>query len=680
MIGLDFETDKISNENPIPAPVCLSWAEGSNSGLVAGMHDMRELLRDVLEKDKPVVAHNATFELMVIHVHFPELRNLLWDHIERGGWICTQLYQQSIDNVSQKEHFDKSLAGLVKVYFKKDISESKTNPNAWRLRYSELRGVPLENWPKEAVTYAIDDSIWALKVYARQYALKPKLEYASHVRASFALNLMGNRGILTLRERVECLRDELDSILNPVYAELEEKGFMNRTKTGKLTKNVKALKQYVADNFKNVQYSKAGGVSVAGEHLDAYLLEKDDDILQKFRFLGVYEKTKTAFVSRLLTANPVIRTGYNAIVRSGRTSSRASSLLPSANIQQLPRELKGVTWDVRNCFVPRPRFKLVTIDYNNLELLAVAVQLQRLYGRSAMLDIINGGDTPTDLHSMFACKLMSADKAILITYEEFVKNKNNPEYKPYRQKGKPVTLGVPGGLGFATMRTQFNKEGINLKYKVIAKSEYEVVVRRLLKKYEGEFKNLRVARTGFREYSLIIDELVGLRKILYDLYPELELFLKEGHKKFLTGQSGWKKNEWGEWEEDLYYRYEFQGVKRDFCNYTATCNGMLMQSPSAVGAKHAVWNTMKEFELTDNQEVFPIAFIHDEVVYEIADNENLRANVDRCAEILIDSMQEMLPGTRVAVEAEVKDYWSKSVSLWGVNYFKNANDKQLRIV
>ena len=680
MIAIDFETDLISNESPIPSPVCLSWHNGKDSGLIIGMLRMENFLRSQFEANRAILAHNAVFETLVIHTYFPALRPLLWEHIENGGFICTQLYQQLLDNVSKKECFNKSLSALVLIYFNEDISEEKKDPEAWRLRYSELRGLLLADWPQRAVDYAINDSIWAYKLYIQQKKIK-NIPFKEHMKAAFALNLIASRGLLVDQDRVKILSDELDAILNPVYAELEELGFMNRSKAGKLSKNVKKLKEHVLANFKVLVKSPKGGICCDSEAMDAYLVENpDDEILKKFRYIGKYEKTKTAFVSRLKTANPVIRTGYNAIVRSGRTSSRASSLYPSANLQQMPRALDGVTWDVRECMIARPGYKLVCIDFNNLELISVAKQLHNTYGSSAMLDIINSGDVPTDLHTVLACKLMSKQEKRYVSYEEFLKNKKLPEYKAYRNKGKPVSLGLPGGMGYDTIRIQFNKAGIGLKYAELAKFSNEFSARRMLKKYESEYPDIRVRQSAKFEWTLVLDEIVGLKKTLFELYPELEMFLKRGHEKNLTGDSKRVKNKFDEWEEEPFYKYNFNGVMRDFCNYTAFCNGFLMQSPSAAGAKNCVWKAAKEFEMIDNEEVNLLAFIHDEIIFEIKDNENLRKNIDKCAEIMIDGMQEILKGVRVAVEAEINDYWSKTENEYAISYFKNANENELRLI
>lgn len=680
IMAIDYETYLISNEMPIPKPVCLSFFDGEETGLLVG-DDIEPFLEKILNENYLIVAQNATFELLVTFKYYPKLKTKIIESLKEGRWYCTQLYQTLLDNIAEKPTYASSLAQLVLHYFNEDLSTEKSDPDAWRLRYSELESVPLLAWPKRAVDYAINDSIWAYKVRENQLKINRLVGYKEHIKASFALNWMATRGMLTDTDRVDLLSDEIDALLNPTYAWLENLGFMNRKtvkKTGKVkvSKNIKGLQEYVKDNFENLMKTPAGSIQVSKEALDFYCLEKEDKIISAFRGLSVYEKAKTAFLSRLKTADPVIRTSYNAIVRSGRTSSRTTSAYPSVNIQQMPRALKGVTYDIRNCFVARPGFKFVSIDYNNLELLCCAQQLFLEYGWSKMKDIINSGDKPTDLHSVFACELMSRKVKKDIKYEEFVKNKKQEEYKPYREKGKPVTLGKPGGLGLDTMRTQFNAAGIKLDFQVIMKCKTEGQARSGVRKFGSEYPRMRVSRTGFKEWSIVLDELVELNKILYDLYPELERFLKEGHSKYKNGKYGWEKNDWGEWEKQELYRYKAAGVERNYCTYTALCNGKLMQGPSASGAKNAVWNAVIEY--LDSDEVFPVAFIHDEILFEIRENDNFISNIDRCAEIMVDSMAEVFPDVRIAVEAEVFKYWTKSGNDWSRQYWKDSGSEELK--
>lgn len=675
VVAVDFESHLISNEEPIPRPVCLSFYDGTETGLLVGQ-DMEKFLETHLSAKTLLIAHNATFELLVIYQHFPKLRELLIQSLDEGRWFCTQLYQQLLDNLEKSETFDKSLAGLVNKYYKKDISAGKTNPDAWRLRYSELDGVPLEEWPEAAKEYAIMDSVYAYKIYNTQTRINKNIEFSPHIMASFCLNWIAARGILVEKDRVNTLEIELNAKLEPIHKKLEAIGFIRRDKNGLAIKNTALLRDYVSKNFKSLRYTKKGAVQVDGDALDFYCVEKDDTTLRDFRFISQYEKAKTAFLARLKTADPVIRTGYNAIVRSGRTSSRTSSAYPSVNIQQQPRALKDVTWDVRNCYIPRPGYKLVTIDYNNLELLSCAHQLYSHFGQSNMRDIINSGTEPVDLHSKFACALMSMDKHKQITYEEFVKNKKKEGWKEYRAKAKPVTLGVPGGMGYDTIRTQFNKEGIRLPYEILERTKYEVVARRLVRKYSGEFPAIRVHRTGYREWAVVYDEIVKLKKVLFTLYPELQTFLRHSHEKFQTGEFGWTKNDFNEWEKEPYYKYDTLGVQRNYCTYTAFCNGYLLQAPSAVGAKLACVNTFKEFRNSD--EVYMLGFVHDEELVEIRDNNNLYKNIDIVSEIMLTSMKCVLNSVRIAVEAEVKDYWSKDVCISSKTYWMDHDSTELK--
>src|SRR5690606_34743176 len=61
-----------------------------------------------------------------------------------------------------------SLADLEKRLLGIDRSAQKTGPDIWRLRYHELYDVPLEEWPKDAVDYAIADAIGAYAVHVKQ--------------------------------------------------------------------------------------------------------------------------------------------------------------------------------------------------------------------------------------------------------------------------------------------------------------------------------------------------------------------------------------------------------------------------------------------------------------------------------------------------------------------------------
>jgi hypothetical protein len=313
-----------------------------------------------------------------------------------------------------------------------------------------------------------------------------------------------------------------------------------------------------------------------------------------------------------------------------------------------------------------------------------------------MLNAINKGTTPTDMHSLFATEIRNRqNKFPRCDYEEFVKNKKKETYKEYRQLAKPINLGFPGGIGYDTMSTLLFNEGIQLGLKVLKEIEVpyvfwrsndgEVHDHRLIKQLKGNVSQLRQAgkidvrikRVAWNKFQLVKDELVLLKRTLMDLYPELERFLTTTHEDFLTGKTKNIRNEFNEIETEEMYSYDFFGVRRNWATYTAACNGILMQTPSAAGAKNAVNNIVKYCE-TISKEIKPLAFIHDEILFEILDNHNLLKNSILMGEMMIDGMQQVLTKPRITVEYDVMNHWSKSGTggpsgtLW-----KNPNNPKL---
>jgi hypothetical protein len=312
----------------------------------------------------------------------------------------------------------------------------------------------------------------------------------------------------------------------------------------------------------------------------------------------------------------------------------------------MPRKVEGVTYDVRNCFIPRPGKVICSIDYSGLELCSAAHQLYKTLGYSYMRAALNEGDKPTDMHSKLAARIKGMD------FNEFMERK--AEFKDERQKAKPINLGLPGGIGYDTMRHQMWRDGIKTKYQILEKSKSK----RSLQYYLTNLHcpDLRIKQIGPKEYALVQDELVILKRYLFDLYPELEQFLKEEHKKYLTGKTRWKKNDFGEWEEDPVYSYDIYGFKRDWCNYTAFCNGFLMQTPAAIGATSAVNRSMRTF--WNSPDITPLAFIHDEILFEVTPNRT--DLVEEASYIMIEEMQKILSSVRISVEASLSDYWQKA--------------------
>lgn len=665
LIAIDYETWLIGGDRhpqpntPFPKPICLSYYDGQTEGLLA--EDEIEAFLTVVLESKTIIAHNAVFEWGVTLTWYPNLAPLVFKALRESRLICTKIIEELQNNKRKKPWNKLSLAALVETYFKEDISADKTDPDAWRLRYSELDGVPLAEWPEKAKSYAIDDSIWAYKVWQQQQWYK--IDYKGPTRAAVALNIMSSRGMRVNKKRTEELEKEIYDTLEPRYAYLVEKGFMTETKGKRPRKNMKILREFIKAEIKEPKYTMKGNIATDKEALLAYSLESDNKVFKYFIEINQYDKIITAYTKNLKV--DLVRSQYSATKSTGRSSSFGTKLYPSVNIQQMPRAVAGIKWDVRNCFEARPGYKLVSIDYAGLELASAAHQLYTLTGRSKMRQAINEGN---DMHSLLACKIMSMKEGRLITYDEFVKNKKEKLYAEYRQLCKAINLGFPGGIGYSTMRHILLQNGVRTQYKILQVSEIENVIRNLWFNVRTQTEGTRVERLNSKEWALVYDELVEFKKAFLTLYPELDYFLKTFHKRALTGDVKKQKNEFGEWEDEPMYRYKVKGFVRDNCTYTAYCNGTLMQSPSAIGATTMMSEIIERY--WSNDEVNPLAFIHDEILFEVKNNDNKYKHVEDISYLMIDEMQKVLPSVRITVEAEMMDYWMKAGGEWSAAYTK----------
>ena len=648
IVAIDFETYLIGKDAIFPKPVCLSSYDG-NQALLHRKEDMKEYLRDILQK-AIIIAHNVVFECGVIITHFPELTNQLFAALDEGRIYCTKVAEQLNNILRKKAIHSLTLSNLVWSYFKEDISATKEQ-DAWRMRYSELENVDV--WPQEAIQYVLDDSIWAYKLYSAQ----EKRAQKECVKAAVYLNLIGATGLKIDLNRASILRREVTAHLKPHYELLISREMCVKTKEGKYKKEVKKLQGYVKELGVQLMYTNSGQPSVKSEALETYKHQVDDEILNSFAHLSLYEKVIAAYLNRM--TEDIIYSQYSAVKNTCRTSSNGTDLFPSLNIQQLPRKVENVTYDLRNCFVPRSGRKILSIDYAGIELCSTAYQLFKIYGKSSMLDKLNSGNSPIDMHSLLAAKIKK------IPYDHFILNK--AKYKEDRQKAKPINLGFPGGLGYDTMRTIMWKDGIRTEFKILQEADTKQELFPYL--YALCRDDLRIARLSKYKYALVKDELITLKKNFLSLYPELEMFLKEGHKQFLTGEYRWVQNDFGEVEEEPMYAYEVYGFKRDWCTYTALCNGLLMQTPSAIGAKRAVCRIVRDF--WRHPEITPLAFIHDEILFEVIDNSRILDNAEELSYIMIDEMKTVFPSVRITVEASLSDQWQKADGYWTKKFWSD---------
>lgn len=113
----------------------------------------------------------------------------------------------------------------------------------------------------------------------------------------------------------------------------------------------------------------------------------------------------------------------------GTVTGRMSCKNP--NLQQLPKRIGPI---VRRAIIPSPGCVFVSMDYNQMELRMLA----HFSGDPGLLKAYDEGQ---DIHTAVMCGVLG------ISYEDYERDPNKPEYQAARVKAKTVNFGVLYGMG-----------------------------------------------------------------------------------------------------------------------------------------------------------------------------------------------------------------------------------------
>ncbi len=431
MIAFDTETWLIAPGRLAPRLVCLSWCDGDTTELL-GRDDAIAWFWRQLELGTPLVGHNVAFDVGVMVQADPALMPRVWAHYDAGLFCDTQIGDRLVhiakghykrDRAGKRPHF--SLAALAKRYLRRDLA-GKDKPDAWRYRYRELAGIPLDQWPHEARRYALADAratrmVWDI-LRQKPNAMK---DHAPQVRAAWALHLISAWGLRTDPERVQQLREQLTARIDAAGAKLRDAGVVRENGT-KDTTEIRT--RVFAALGEDAPKTPSGQISTSRQ----VLMETGDPDLELLASISNDQKLLTTYL-------PVLERGTErpicpsyGLVESGRTSARGP------NIQNQPR-----TGGVRECWIPRAGWVYVACDYHIAELCGLAQVCLDWFRTSAMADAINEGQ---DLH------LVTGAQILEITYREISERyaDGDPHAKQARQLAKAANFGFPGGLGAAS--------------------------------------------------------------------------------------------------------------------------------------------------------------------------------------------------------------------------------------
>lgn len=719
IVGFDTETHLIGEGEIVPRLVCATFDRGpwdgiSPDGGVAGywerwcvpnsdptlVHELLSLVIDCMAHRNVLVAHEVGFDMPVIMRYAwdvmegtqvankeaaEELYARLWDVLEQGldqefgggrptvhdTKLREQLYNLSTHGGIEKDRYSQdirySLADLVKLYFNVDISDTKVSTDmhgrvldhkgvditgtpaaaaAWRLRYSELDGIPAAQWPPEAVDYALSDATWARKVFVMQERNRQPSGFGSmnseslQVYSAIALRLYSMTGFRVDRERVAKVEQSIDDVMKKVSGTLLVNGILRPDGSC----NTKVLKERVraawATKSRPPVLTAGGDISAAADVLET--LSGVDPILDLYAERQDLAKIHSAFIPNLQGTR--VYHNYDVLKETGRTSSYGNSekdkrkpLFPAENIQQMPRK-----FGIREAHLPPEGYVQVSIDYASLELCSVAQVTYSLFGFSVHREKRNQG---YDLHAYLGSGMAMVlepevvahatdHEAAYATFEQRrganipdtdmspeaeQDRKNKKATKHWRNLAKPTGLGYPGGLGPATQVT-------------FARTMYGIQMTE------------EQART--------------FRDLWHRVYPEMRRAFDWVNEQVDHSRPN-----------DQLYCYETAGLRRfrAGATYCATANGKFMQSLSADGAKRSVcWVARAAFAGAAMDSAYailagclPQAFIHDENIIAIPDDELLTERSLLFAKLMIVAMQVHMPDVLIGAEPAAMRRWTK---------------------
>jgi len=475
----DSETHMIVPGLLAPMLVCVSYTlDGQEAGLLDRDHGI-ELLAETLEEDDiHYIGHNIAYDFTVLAARRPDLLEAIFEAYAservsdtqiREKLIRLALGEMSTDFSSGAKRQTKfSMGAIFKNRFAIDLSEDK-GPDAWRTRYAELDGIPIDQWPPKAAEYARSDATRTHLMFMAQAKdshsgvvdevsgfVTNEFETAA---AAFALHLAGAWGVRTDAKAVSDLAEKLAENVREVRDALTGDPIgIFRAKDG--TKDTKRLKEYITTAYDGAPPATAkGGISTDKETLmesdpakQPHVMVKGVSvpILHALASISADEHNRTTYIPAFShgTIYP-INCGWNSLVESGRTSAWGP------NWQNLPTE-----GGFRECVIPRQGNFFINADYSGIEMCALAQVCLDLFGHSTMAEALVAGK---DLHLFFGAAILG------ITYAECVARyeADDPEVVTIRKVAKHCNFGLGGGMGAETfVATVWKQSGFTVRIPV----------------------------------------------------------------------------------------------------------------------------------------------------------------------------------------------------------------------
>lgn len=672
VFGFDTETYLITRDNLAPRLVCLSLAgygeppdwvperTHTNGDIWYTVLDRSEALSALPELFRgTLIGHNVVFDFAVLlkaaHEDLPEdtyedLLNSAFSMVEWGELYDTGIREKLLRNAlgdmkfglvgSKRTKLKYSLAELVSHYFDVDLSESKTDPDSWRLRYSELDGIPVSEWPKSAWNYAALDAFWPLELVSAQIQANPDAAggYEIHdgstevidehrqVAASVALHMMAVWGLRADSKAVDRCIESWELIASEGVVIGEREGWVrvkgrDQGKPGSINKAVLQARVSDAYDARCAEPPRTAPTKTFPNgqiKTDTETLEESGDpvlvayskTLQAKIYLTKYVDALRWAVEGPLTSSPSV------MVETGRTA------WSNPPLQQPPR--RG---DFRGCFRPRDGWLYVSADYNFIELVCLAQVCLWTLGYSRLAEVINAGRDPHLVTALGVLQAADLAKWGAFGYDEIevLKKQGDPEIASARQSAKAINFGFPGGMGPESF----------MEY---ASASYGI---------DFSLRQAREARdTWLRTYPEVGAYFDWVRGAVSGTY---------------TAQQFVSNRVRGDLKITSAYNTFFQGLAADGAKYAAwvLCRAAYT-GKAPEGSPEEIQAACRTF--CGGR---PVLFLHDEIIAEVPrDGASDRAKA--MARIMVWAMERHVPDVKVGAEPALMESWLKGVDPnWG---------------
>lgn len=555
-------------------------------------------------------------------------------------------------------------------------ANAKAN-DEYRKRYRELHGLPLEQWPENAIQYPKDDArntydcaaeLIKRGGFAHQNIKGRAWTHQTHqARAGWAMHLASIWGLRTDSVAVEALIEKVEGerkvaiekftatgLIKPdgkdngpeikrrVVAAYSGVPLAQLPKCGECAGTCKVTTRVISEktgkelkpkvtNCKrcgttgvvipdSVPRTEGFGIGTGRDVLD----ESGDEMLEEFAEAGTYDKIRETYAPWLREGvHRPINVRSNVVLETGRASFEGL-------IQTMPR--KG---GVRECFVPRPGFYYCSVDYNAQEFVTLGWLAKEILGYSKIVDALNAGKDP---HVMLASNMRGMDYE---TLKALVKAKD-PAAVGLRQAAKPGNFGFGGLMGAAkfvfTQRkakpfkdAQGNEHGSMCRVVGIeASSGVRCGTVKISEWKRRPCPPVCLACTEFSE---------ELRNGWYTTWEEMKPYhkwvsqldgIQEGHAVLESVGTGWVRGE---------------------LNAMAAANHGF-QHIAAMMSKHAAYQSSRECYAVPSSPLYGsrlVLFAHDELIAEVPISQAHEAGW-RLSQIMLEAGALFCPGVKMGAE------------------------------